>query len=37
MPHGTARTEAMKKAGRLRVAADMKELLTTKSNKPTSS
>jgi hypothetical protein len=35
MPPGAARTEAMKKAGQLRLAADMKELLpTTKPNKP---
>ena len=33
MPQGAARTEAMKKAGQLRVAAEMKELLSTRSNK----
>jgi hypothetical protein len=30
MPHGPARTEAMKKAGRLRVAADKRESPGTK-------
>jgi hypothetical protein len=34
MPHGPARTEAMKKAGQLRLAADMKESLSTLSTKP---
>jgi hypothetical protein len=34
MPHGAARTEAMKKAGQLRLAADMKALLTPKPNRP---
>jgi hypothetical protein len=28
LPHGAARSEALKKAGQLRLAADMKELLT---------
>jgi hypothetical protein len=37
MPQGAARTEAMKKAGQLRVAAEMKELLSTRSNKPAGS
>jgi hypothetical protein len=32
MPHGAARTEALKKAGQLRLAADMRGLLTTKSS-----
>jgi hypothetical protein len=37
MPHGAARTEALKKAGQLRLAADMRQLLTTKPTKPASS
>jgi hypothetical protein len=30
LPFGTKRIEAIKKAGQLRLAADMKDLLTTK-------
>jgi hypothetical protein len=37
LPHGPARTEAMKKAGQLRLAADMKESQSTKPVKPTNS
>jgi hypothetical protein len=37
LPHGAARTEALKKAGQLRLAADMRQLLTTRSTKPLSS
>jgi hypothetical protein len=37
MPHGAARTEALKKAGQLRLAADMRQLLTTNPTKPVSS
>ena len=37
MPHGPARTEAMKKAGQLRLAADMKESLSTRPVKPANS
>jgi hypothetical protein len=41
LPHGPARTEAMKKAGQLRLAANMKESLATslamKPVKPTNS
>jgi hypothetical protein len=37
MPHGPARTEAMKKAGQLRLAADMKESLSTRPIKPANS
>jgi hypothetical protein len=37
LPHGPARTEAMKKAGRLRVAADMKQPPNTKLVKPVDS
>lgn len=33
MPQGPARTEAMKKAGQLRMAAELKELLTTRPSK----
>jgi len=34
LPHGSERSEAMKKAGQLRLAADMKDLLTTRPAKP---
>jgi len=34
LPHGAARSEALKKAGQLRLAADMKELLATRPDKP---
>jgi hypothetical protein len=34
LPHGAARSEAMKKAGQMRLAADMKELLTIRPDKP---
>jgi hypothetical protein len=37
LPHGPARTEAMKKAGQLRLAADMQESPATKSAKPPNS
>jgi hypothetical protein len=37
LPHGPARTEAMKKAGQLRLAADLQESLATKPAKPTNS
>ena len=37
MPHGAARTEALKKAGQLRLAADMRQSLTTTPTKPVSS
>jgi hypothetical protein len=34
LPHGAERTEALRKAGQLRVAADMKQMLTAKPNRP---
>ena len=33
LPHGAARSDAMKRAGQLRVAADMKGLLSTRQDK----
>jgi len=34
LPHGAARSEALKKAGQLRLAADTRELLTTPPERP---
>jgi hypothetical protein len=34
LPHGEARSEALRKAGQLRLAAEMKQMLTTRPNRP---
>jgi len=34
LPHGPARSAAMKEAGRLRVAADTKDFLASSTNRP---
>jgi hypothetical protein len=34
LPHGAERTEALRKAGQLRLAADMKQMLATRPNEP---